>query len=503
MNTQNTIENLGDVALEWASRTPDTAAVIDELGALRFRALEDAVRRTCSALTTAGIDAGNVVCMALHASPLSLYVATTLALARIGAIQLVVDHGEATASAIAALAQRFRFAAILTDLNIAVPGIKLMRPDLKWLDPLAPVPDRIAHPHAGQIPWAIARSSGTTGTPKSMAFTHALELTRNRAVPANTVARQGERAATMLHPFFYAASRRMLHCIGEGGTWVALPRDARANDVLSRIDQLNISVVHATPSHVQNLLPSLAADTIRLPKLRMLRIGTGALTPRVVRTLMNSLTPNLYISYSCNECGNLATAEPDDLALQPLTVGRLSPEIDLELVDHNGQKVGIDQIGEVRVRTPYMIDRYFDDEAETKRRFRDGWYYPGDAAVINEDGKMFLKGRTDDLLNFGGSLVAPQEIEAALLRFPGIRDVAVYGMPSEAYQDSPWAALVSDGPISFDALRSHCIETLGWKMPLGFLKVKALPRSEIGKVLRRTLRQATLEHLAKSKPRRS
>jgi len=503
MTIQSTVENVGDVALAWASRTPDTAAIIDELGELTFRALEDAVRRACRSLTTAGIGAGNVVCVALHSSPLSLHIAATLALARIGAIQLVIDPSETAATVFAPLAQRYRVAAVLTDQNITAPSMKIIAPDVKWLDPLAPVPNRIACSQATHLPWMISRSSGTTGSPKSMPFTHALELRRNSTIPANTVARQGERAATLMNPWFYVAIRRMLHCLGEGGTWVALPRNFTAEELFSRINQLNISVVHATPSHVQVLLPSATANVIRLPKLRMLRIGTGALTERVVRTVMSSLTPNLYISYSCNECGNLATAGPDDLRLYPLTVGRLSPEVELELVSEDGRKVGTGEVGEIRVRTPYMIDRYFDDAAETKRRFRDGWYYPGDAAVMDKDGRIFLKGRTDDLLNFGGALVAPQEIEAALLRHPDVSDAAVYGMPSEQYQDVPWAAVVLARPVASDELTNHCVKLIGWKTPAAFLFVQSLPRNAIGKVLRRTLRQTTLEYLEKNAAQRS
>lgn len=498
MTMQRTLENVGDVAMDWAGRAPGTAAILDELGALTYRALEDAVRRASSSLAARGIGKGSVVAVALHACPLSLHAVATLALARIGATQIVIDPDEIAATAFAALEQRYRMAAVLTDRNMSSPGIGIIRPDLKWLDPLAPVPGRIACVDASRLPWMISRSSGTTGAPKSMLLTHALELKRSSTMPADTVARQGERAATLLNPWFYFAQRRMLHCLGSGGTWVGLPRNSPADQLLSRIDQLNISVVHGTPTHVQAMLPSLAAGVFRLPRLRMLRIGTGALTERVVRTVMSSLTPNLYVSYSCNECGNLTTAGPADLQQHPLTAGRLSPEVDLELVGEDGRMVSAGEVGEVRVRTPNMIDGYLDDAAETARRFRDGWYYPGDAAVFDAEGRLFLRGRTDDLLNFGGILVAPQEIEAVLLQHPAVEDVAVYGMPSEQHQDAPWAAIVLNRTASFEELRAHCTQRLGWKAPMGFAAVQSLPRNAIGKVLRRSLRQATIEQLQRA-----
>jgi len=498
MTTQQTIENVGDTAIGWAARTPGSAAVLDELGALTYQALEDAVRRASSSLAGTGIGKGSIVAIALYGCPLSLHIVTTLALARIGATQIAIDPDEIAANVFAPLVQRYSVGAVLTDQNVSLPGIRLIGPDLKWLDPLAPVPERIVCIDLGRIPWTISRSSGTTGAPKSMPFTHALELKRSSTIPADTVARQGERTSTLLRPWFYVAQRRMLHCLGTGGTWVGLPRNSSVDQILSWIDQLNISVVHATPSHVQGMLPHLTAGTVRLPGLRMLRIGTGALTERVVRTVLSSLTPNLYVSYSCNECGNLATAGPTDLQQHPLTVGHLSPEVDLELVDENGRNVSAGEVGEVRVRTPYMIDGYLDDADETARRFRDGWYYPGDAAVFGADGRLYLKGRTDDLLNYGGVLLAPQEVEAVILEHPAVDDVVVFGMPSEGHQEVPWAAVVVNRPVSLDELRSYCVRTIGWKAPVGFMAVQSLPRNAIGKMLRRSVRQAAIEQLARS-----
>jgi acyl-coenzyme A synthetase/AMP-(fatty) acid ligase len=138
------------------------------------------------------------------------------------------------------------------------------------------------------------------------------------------------------------------------------------------------------------------------------------------------------------------------------------------------------------VRSAGVVDRYL--SGGTERHFDDGWLRPGDLARIDDAGRITLHGRVDDAINYGGTLISPQEIEAVLLDHPAVSEAAAFSVASDLHQDLPQAAVVLRHPVGSAELLAFCRARLGAKAPLAIVPMGALPRNAMGKVLRRVLR---------------
>ena len=142
-----------------------------------------------------------------------------------------------------------------------------------------------------------------------------------------------------------------------------------------------------------------------------------------------------------------------------------------------------------------MIKGYIDNPDANSRQFREGWFYPGDAGAMRNDGLLFLKGRTDEVMNFDGMLIGPQDIERVIMKYPDIAEAAAFGVRLDHRGDVPFAAIVSEHSIDIAKLQVHCRTHLGRRAPKRIIQVDSLPRSPIGKVLRRSLTQTALKRV--------
>ena len=490
-------ENVSEALHRWAERTPDEPALIENDRSTSYRDLDNAVWRVCAGLRKAGLGAGTVVAVIGDGGAL-LQLAISLALARIGAVQVALSLGD-TVDRHRAIVGMAGISAIVTAIpGIEALGLQVVRPDPAWLDPLSPV--RSADMAAGgDAIWLINHSSGTTGRPKAMAISHAMEAARLALQPPEFACRPGERFMSLAPLEFWIGRSRAIRCLSEGGTVVAMPASSSVHDLFPAIDRHNVTHVTCTPTNLDRLIPHLPDDRLRFPQLRMVRVSSAALPKRVLSEIGRRMSPNIYTNYGANEAGNFAVATPELLARDPDTVGKISPGIEFQLVDDRGNVVGIGEIGHVRARTPGMIKGYLGDEEASRAAFRDGWFYPGDLATIDREGLVHVKGRSDDMMNFDGVLLSPQEIEEVVLRHPAVSDAAAFRIPSERHQDAPAAAVVLREPIDLEALRSYCRERLRGRSPLMFIQLTQLPRNGIGKVVRQELTRLALAELERTR----
>lgn len=491
----NAAENVADALHRWAERTPEQSALIEDGRAITFRDLDNAVWRTCAGMRKAGLRQGTVTGVFGDGDSQQQLV-ISLALARMGAIQVALslaDRPERHRTIIGIA----RISAIVTAIpGVEALGLTVIRPDPAWLDPQAPVPLTDSAP-GGDSTWLINHSSGTTGRPKAMAISHAMEAARIARQPPEFACMPGERFMSMTSFDFWIGRSRAIRCLSEGGTVVALPQTKNIFDIFSTIDRHNVTHLTCTPADLHNILPNLPRDRLRFPRLRIVRVSSAAVPERVLTGIRQRMSPHVYTNYGANEAGGFTVATPDMLAQEPDTVGKVVPGVDFELVDEHDQPVGPRQIGYVRVRSPGMIPGYLGDEEASAAAFRNGWFYPGDLAAINAAGLVFLMGRSDDMLNFEGMLISPQEIEKVLLEHPAVADAAAFRLPSDGHQDAPAAAVVVRGDATLESIKSYSDSRLGIRSPLIVLGIGQLPRNRIGKVLRQELTRIALAELAR------
>jgi long-chain acyl-CoA synthetase len=439
---------------------------------------------------------GDVVGVALAQAPVALHLAAALALARIGVTYLMLSTDEVASGAAVTLLRRHKARAVLTDMSLPADlGIPLISLDPDWLDPSAPIPDKVPRADGGDMPWMLARSSGTTGKPKEFCLTHAMELARQVEKPHESRLAVGERMMTLVNFGFIMGLRAALWCISDGGVVVSSPNNATARDIFTAIDRYGVTSLLCTPSHLPTLCNGLSGDAPRWPLMRTLRIAGSALPEAISLKARRYLSPNLLIIYGTNESWCVSVATGELLSRHPDTAGYLAPSVELEIVDAKDRPLPPGKIGQVRVRTPGLIAGYVDNPEATALQFRDGWFYPSDAGYMNADGLLYIKGRTDEMMNFDGMLVSPHEIENVVLQYPGVTDVAAFGVPSQIRGHVPFVAVVATSNVDVKKLLTHCRARLGRHTPKGILQVHSLPRNSFGKVLRRELTQTALKRL--------
>ena len=196
------------------------------------------------------------------------------------------------------------------------------------------------------------------------------------------------------------------------------------------------------------------------------------------------LGPKLYIDYGAVDFSMIAVQGPDDA---PEIGARLVPGLEAEVLGPDDRPLPFGAEGRLRVRAPWAPTGYANGSASPQ--FRDGWFYPGDLAILGEDRRIRLVGRADDLINRGGIKIAPEPIEALLVAHPDVHDAAVVGVPHAIAGEMPVAFVVLRDPAALEALRQWSnarIETQ--RQPAAFVTVNEIPRSAEGKVLRARLR---------------
>lgn len=168
--------------------------------------------------------------------------------------------------------------------------------------------------------------------------------------------------------------------------------------------------------------------------------------------------------------------------------GYIAPDVSVRVVDDNGTILEPGREGLVLVRTPVSVHGYFEGLAETAAAFRDGYFDTGDIGYITPEKMLVITGRKKEILNLGGDKVSPGIIEETLTAYNGVREALAFSVPSELGVDEVWALIVPLGWLDAEALQKHCREKLPQtQVPVRFINVAELPRTENGKVDRRRL----------------
>ena len=226
-----------------------------------------------------------------------------------------------------------------------------------------------------------------------------------------------------------------------------------------------------------------------LSPLRYVRSITAPLSPLAARRFADRFGVVVLNSYGQAEIGEVIGWTAEDARAHPEKIGaagRPHANVVARTVDASGEDVAVGEMGELLVRPPGMAVGYAGGAELADRVDSAGFVRTGDYARIDGDGFVWIEGRVSDVINRGGNKVFPDQVEEVLLLSPGVVEAAVVGVPDERLGEVPVAFIVGDaGPDQLEELcRKHLTP---YKVPVAFRRVPELPRSEVGKVLRRRL----------------
>jgi acyl-CoA synthetase (AMP-forming)/AMP-acid ligase II len=201
------------------------------------------------------------------------------------------------------------------------------------------------------------------------------------------------------------------------------------------------------------------------------------------------ITPNIYQTYATTETGCVSLLKPQEQIPKIGSAGRLVWGVEAELTSSEGNVLSSGEEGEIRVRSPNVCMGYYKNPELEASIIRDGWFYTGDIGRFDEDGYLYIVGRTKDLIKTGSINVAPREIEATLLAMDGIDDAAVFGVPDHEWGEAIKAIIVRNpgSTVTRDEITRHCKQTLAnYKVPKHLVFSDYIERNALGKFVQPT-----------------
>lgn len=475
--------NLAALLRQQAHSRPDKPAIEYRGETWSYRECWRRVEGLAAALHARGVGAGDRVgsCLGDHPEHVLLH----FALARLGACLVPLDHRWSPAEKEAA-AGTFRVAAIVTDGQDAGIGAATTIP-LAALreDPRAPLPPESA---AGDAPFAISLSSGTTGRPKGAIVTHEQMLERFIAQWVTIGFSTADRFI-LVSPLFFGAGRSFsMSLLAAGATLILSPPPHEPDALRRSIVASAATATFLVPTMMRRLL-ALPVQGPMFPGLRRLLISGEAFHPDEVEQFRSRLSPSLIGYYATSEGGGISVLQPEDFASRGDTVGQAAFRIELEIVDADGP-VAVGETGRLRYRGPGISRRLLDEHGQEIPGAADGWFYPGDLASIDEQGYVTLRGREKDVIIRGGVNVYPAEIERVVAAHPLIREAAVVGVPSASHGEAVVACIATVGDAGDEELAEYCRQRLApYKLPARWLRFDSLPRAGSGKIDKKALKR--------------
>ena len=430
-----------------------------------------------------GVRPAAVVGLAMEQTPLHCVI--LLALLRLGALVLPISPALPQTERLR-LVHRYGMQLLITDSDSGPAGdIPLLRlAGLSARDNEAD-PDTGFQPEA-DTPARLALTSGTSGEPKAILHNHGELLQR-----ALHTTEAWDHSTRLLPPRLHltVATASLLGTLCRGGA-VVFPWGGEFPNLIAAVRQHAVTHLIQSPASALALAALLPRNG--LPGLKQLRLVGGMPTPAQLQILQHHLTPQIHITYALTELGVVAIATPKMLQGSADHTGRVQNWVRLQVVDEAGRALPPGSSGEIRVITTPMPRGYYRDEANTLLRFRDGWFHTGDLGSLSADGLLRIEGRNDDLLNIGGHKVLPWRIEEILLRHPGVKQAAVFGIAADDGGAQLAAALVVDQAEQAERLAGWCRQHLGFYDERRVLLLPALPRNELGKIQRGELRRMAM-----------
>jgi long-chain acyl-CoA synthetase len=343
-------------------------------------------------------------------------------------------------------------------------------------------------PDSAFITW----TSGTTGQPKPILQTHTgyLEILDRvlgplRGRPADP-SRPPSPNLVPVSLALNAGIYNVLFGLRAGASVVLMDRFS-TSEFAALVQRFSIRSTVLPPAGMVMLADD--PDVSDLTPLRYVRSITAPLSPLAARRFSAKFDVTVLNGYGQAEIGEVVgwtAADARDHPEKIGAVGRPHPGVAIKVVAEDGSGSPADTVGELVVKPPRMASGYAGGDSLDDRLDSEGYVRTGDYARIDSDGFVWIEGRLGDVINRGGNKVFPGQVEEVLLLSSGVSEVAVVGLPDERLGEVPIAFIVGNAPdAELDQLcREHLVP---YKIPVGYRRVEALPKSEVGKVLRREL----------------
>ena len=374
--------------------------------------------------------------------------------------------------------------------------------DEKWLDfeafatsPTALVPRTVDEREVAVQMY----TSGTTGTPKGAMLTHRNVTSMVLAWLREIGLRGRESRFLQVTPLFHVGGMLQLMSTVAAGTPMRLEAEFLPGPALDLLERERITHALFVPAMLQWMLGDARLDERRFPALELIIYGAAPMPLPLLERALTVFRCGFLQGYGLTEtCGVLTTLRPSEHVVGGAGTGRLASAgravagCEVRVVDAAARDVAAGDVGEIVARGDNVFPGYWRRDEANREAFRDGWLRTGDLARVDAEGFVYVVDRLKDMAVVGGENVYPREIEVALLEHAAVADVAVIGIPHDAWGEEVLALVVlrPDATAGERELIQHCRARLArFKCPTRVEFINALPRNAAGKCLKALLRE--------------
>jgi 2-furoate---CoA ligase len=496
--------DLGRSFLASVERSPDVIAIVDGGLRLTYAAWFERVRKLAGGLADLGLGRGDHLLVVLQ----NRWEMATLhwACQFLGVIvtplnwrskREEIDYCAADANALALVFQDVSADAVAASpiaqklARISVGAAAGGTLSFESLLDAAPA-EKLLNADAGD--WSLMLyTSGTTGKPKGVPRRHRHERSAALAHVAQNLYQHGERTLGVMPLYHTMGVRSLLAMALIDGRLVCLPKfDSAA--VLAAITSERITNLYLVPTLYHDVISHPNAAAADLSSVRKLGFAGAPMNEALLKKLDARFKPDLFVNhYGSSEVYTFTIDQ--DAVKKPGSAGKagINQRIRVVKLDttspDNFPAVGEEGQIIADLTGDESFEGYWNRPDADAKSLHNGWYFTGDTGYIDADGDIFVTGRVDDMMISGGENISPVEIESLLSLHPAVDEVAVVGLPDERWGQRVTAFIKRKAPVTGEELDAHCVASglANFKRPRGYVFVAEVPRSPVGKLLRRKL----------------
>jgi len=334
----------------------------------------------------------------------------------------------------------------------------------------------------------IIFTSGSTGTKKGVMLTHKNLIANTGSIIEYLGLEEKDRMCVVL-PFFYCYGASLLHTHLRAGGSVVLNRKPFLGSVINDIDTYQCTGFAGVPSTYQILINKTRFLQQKFPSLKYFTQAGGQLPDRYIKILSDHFPgKKLYIMYGATEAtARLSYLPPEFVTTKMGSIGKGIPGVTLAVLDQNGQAVKPAEIGEIIAKGDNIMKGYYNDPEGTDAVLKNGLLYTGDLATVDDDGFIYVVGRSKNIIKSGGYRISPNEIENEILSLEKFKGCVVFGIPDEILGEAVVAVIqIPDAKDQHDLPReifAYCNQRLpSYKVPRKIYFIDEFPLNSSNKV---------------------
>jgi acyl-CoA synthetase (AMP-forming)/AMP-acid ligase II len=474
-----------------AIRYPDDPAIDDELGTLTFAQVDRRTNALARALADEGIGEDDGV--AIMCRDHRWFIEATVALSKLGATSLYYNT-QFAGPQLREVTEREDPAAIIHDEEFAEVVGEAAGERPRWiawhdgdeadgttLEELIEGGDESDLPAPGKTGNITLLTSGSTGTPKGASRGQPDAIDPIVALFSRIPMRARE-PTVFAAPLFHAWGFAHLNLGLLLSSTYVLRRRFNPERTLAAVQEESATVLVIVPVMMQRIL-ELDEEKRRqydTSSLRVVAASGGALSGDLAQRWMDEFGDNLYNLYGSTEVAWATIATPKELRAAPGTTGSPPPGTSIRILDDDKNELPAGETGEIYVGNEMLLEGYTSGESE---EVVDGHMSTGDLGHLDDEGRLFIEGRADDMIVSGGENVYPEEVEETLEKHERVSEAAVIGVEDQEFGERLKAFVVTEGEVSEDDLKSHVKGNLAnYKVPRDIEFIDELPRKPQGKV---------------------